>query len=150
VYAVWPASFVFLVRHWLALRPTCVGTPVLARGPRPRAQRCGAQVLYSFATQRFTRARLFNIVICTFMLWFALFGVLYPSHESVHFHGLAEEVLLRLPAGLAGAVGMVRGRPLPRRPSVPARGREAGRVRRCATGCLRHSTSRRSCGATSC
>ncbi|KAK9837115.1 hypothetical protein WJX81_003871 [Elliptochloris bilobata] len=77
VYAVWPASFVFLV-------------------------------LYSFATQRFSRSTLFNIVICTFMLWFALFGVLYPLHETVHFHGLAETVLLRLPAGMAGAVGMVR------------------------------------------
>ena len=66
------------------------------------------QVLYSFATQRFSRAKLFNIVIFTFMLWFALFGALYPSHETVHFHGLAETVLLRLPAGLAGLVGMVR------------------------------------------
>ena len=66
------------------------------------------QVLYSFATQRFSRAKLFNIVIFIFMLWFALFGALYPSHETVHFHGLAETVLLRLPAGLAGLVGMVR------------------------------------------
>lgn len=84
-------------------------------------------MLYSFATQRFTRARLFNIVICTFMLWFALFGVLYPSHEAVHFHGLAEEVLLRLPAGLAGAVGMVRGCPLP----LPRSPRRVGAVSGC-------------------
>lgn len=69
------------------------------------------QVLYSFATQRFSRAQVFNIVIGAFMLWFALFAVLYPSHETVHFHGMAEEVLLRLPAGLAGAVGMVRRPP---------------------------------------
>ncbi|EIE27375.1 plastidic ADP/ATP translocase, partial [Coccomyxa subellipsoidea C-169] len=77
VYAVWPASFVFLV-------------------------------LYSFATQRFSRGALFNIVVGLFMLWFVAFGFLYPSHEAMHFHGLAESVLEGLPSGLAGAVGMVR------------------------------------------
>ena len=66
------------------------------------------QILYSLATQRFSRSTLFNIVILTFMGWFVAFGLLYPSHESIHFHGLAEDTLKTLPSGLAGAVGMVR------------------------------------------
>ena len=65
------------------------------------------QVLYSLATQRFSRSTLFNIVILTFMGWFVAFGLLYPSHESIHFHGFAEDTLKTLPSGLAGAVGMV-------------------------------------------
>ncbi|BDA47960.1 ADP,ATP carrier protein 1 [Coccomyxa sp. Obi] len=77
VYAVWPASFVFLV-------------------------------LYSFATQRFSRGALFNIVVAVFMAWFVAFGFLYPFHETMHFHGMAESMLEGLPSGLAGAVGMVR------------------------------------------
>ncbi len=65
-------------------------------------------MLYSFATQRFSRGALFNIVVGLFMVWFVAFGFLYPSHEAMHFHGLAESVLEGLPSGLAGAVGMVR------------------------------------------
>jgi ATP/ADP translocase len=66
------------------------------------------QILYSMATQRFSRATLFNIVIMTFMGWFVAFGLMYPSHETIHFHALAEDTLKTLPSGLAGAVGMVK------------------------------------------
>ena len=66
------------------------------------------QILYSMATQRFSRGTLFNIVIMTFMGWFMAFGLLYPSHETIHFHALAEDTLKNLPSGLAGAVGMVK------------------------------------------
>ena len=66
------------------------------------------QILYSMATQRFSRETLFNIVIMTFMGWFVAFGLLYPSHETIHFHALAEDTLKTLPSGLAGAVGMVK------------------------------------------
>ena len=66
------------------------------------------QILYSLATQRFSRGTLFNIVIMTFMGWFVAFGLLYPSHETIHFHALAEDTLKTLPSGLAGAVGMVK------------------------------------------
>ena len=65
------------------------------------------QILYSLATQRFSRGTLFNIVIATFMTWFVAFGLLYPHHEAIHFHGFAEDTLKTLPSGLAGAVGMV-------------------------------------------
>ncbi len=66
------------------------------------------QVLYTFATQRFSRGALFNIVVAVFMAWFVAFGIMYPFHETMHFHGMAESVLEGLPSGLAGAVGMVR------------------------------------------
>ena len=69
------------------------------------------QILYSLATQRFSRSTLFNIVIATFMVWFVAFGLLYPHHETVHFHGFAEDTLKTLPSGLAGAVGMVSAQP---------------------------------------
>ena len=66
------------------------------------------QVVYSFATQRFSRETLFNLVVGAFMAWFVVFAALYPRHEAVHFHGLAAVALERLPSGFAGAVGMVR------------------------------------------
>ena len=68
---------------------------------------CDLQILYSLATQRFSRGTLFNMVIATFMVWFVAFGLMYPHHETIHFHGFAEETLRTLPSGLAGAVGMV-------------------------------------------
>lgn len=69
------------------------------------------QILYSLATQRFSRSTLFNIVIVTFMASFVAFGLLYPHHETVHFHSFAEDTLKTLPSGLAGAVGMVSSQP---------------------------------------
>lgn len=69
--------------------------------------RMQAQILYSLATQRFSRETLFNMVIFVFMAWFVAFALLYPSHETFHFHALAEDTLKTLPSGLAGAVGMV-------------------------------------------
>ncbi len=71
-----------------------------------------AQILYSLATQRYSRETLFNIVIAVFMVWFLTFALLYPSHETIHFHGFAEDTLKTLPSGLAGAVGMVSPDPL--------------------------------------
>ena len=46
------------------------------------------------------------------MVWFLTFALLYPSHETIHFHGFAEDTLKTLPSGLAGAVGMVSPDPL--------------------------------------
>ncbi|KAK9829542.1 hypothetical protein WJX72_006395 [[Myrmecia] bisecta] len=65
-------------------------------------------VLYSFATQCFSRAVLFNIVISVFMVFFVGFAALYPSHETIHFHGFATDALQVIPSGLAGAIGMIR------------------------------------------
>ena len=65
-------------------------------------------VAYSAATQRLARRHLFNAVMGTFLAFYAGFALLYPSHEAIHFGGMATEVLAWAPAGLAGAVGMVR------------------------------------------
>ena len=65
-------------------------------------------VVYSAATQRLARRHLFNAVLGAFLAFYAGFALLYPSHEAIHFGGMAAEVLAWAPAGLAGAVGMVR------------------------------------------
>lgn len=65
-------------------------------------------VAYSFATQRFSRATLFNITISIFLALYTAFALLYPHHESVHLHGFANHMLQRSPAGFAGLIGMVR------------------------------------------
>lgn len=78
VYAVWPLSFVFLL-------------------------------LYSAATQRLTRAALFNVTLGAFLAAYAAFALAYPHHQALHLHALADgAAAASLPAGLAGAVGMVR------------------------------------------
>lgn len=65
-------------------------------------------VAYSFATQRFSRATLFNITVSIFLTLYAGFALLYPHHEAVHLHGFATRMLERSPAGFAGLIGMVR------------------------------------------
>ncbi|KAK9809771.1 hypothetical protein WJX73_004591 [Symbiochloris irregularis] len=77
VYAVWPASIIFLVA-------------------------------FAFASQKFSRRALFNIVIIGFMIFYGGFGLLYPFHEQLHLSSFAEATLKWMPAGMAGAVGMVR------------------------------------------
>lgn len=65
-------------------------------------------VSFTLATQRFSRAALFNIVICTFMAFYGGFGLLYPFHEAFHLKAFADTAMLWVPAGMAGAVGMLR------------------------------------------
>lgn len=38
-------------------------------------------VLFSFASQRFSRGQLFNFIIAVFVTWFVAFGFMYPHHE---------------------------------------------------------------------
>lgn len=44
---------------------------------------------YSYATQRFDRGKLFNAVVSVFLVFYAAFALVYPSHEALHSHGLA-------------------------------------------------------------
>ena len=69
---------------------------------------CTFLVLYSYATQKFSRATLFNIVVGIFLALYAGFALLYPHHEMMHFDGLATHMLDTYPTGFAGAIGMVR------------------------------------------
>lgn len=38
-------------------------------------------VLFSFGSQRFSRATLFYVIICTFLTFFVAFALLYPHHQ---------------------------------------------------------------------
>ena len=49
-------------------------------------------VAYSWATQRLSRQILFNIIISSFLFLYSGFALLYPSHESLHFHMMADQV----------------------------------------------------------
>lgn len=69
---------------------------------------CIFLVLYSYATQRFSRATLFNIVVSVFLALYTGFALLYPHHEVMHLDGLATHMLGKYPTGFAGAIGMVR------------------------------------------
>lgn len=63
---------------------------------------------YSWGTQRFSRERLFNVIICIFLAFYLAFAFAYPRHEVLHFSGWADGFASVLPAGLSGLVGMVR------------------------------------------
>lgn len=66
-------------------------------------------VLYSYASQHFSRAALFNGIIMLFSGFFAFFALyLYPNHEALHFTHLGDQLAQALPNGLVGAVGMLR------------------------------------------
>lgn len=57
-------------------------------------------VAYSYATQRFSRAKLFNIIVGIFLIFFASFAGLYPHHQASSRQGTTEGntfVLKRLP-----------------------------------------------------
>lgn len=48
-------------------------------------------LVYSIASQHMTRAKLFDMIVGVFMLFFALFGlVLYPNHNMLHPHAAAD------------------------------------------------------------
>lgn len=65
-------------------------------------------VLYSWATKRLSREKIFNVVLGCFMLFYTGFAALYPYHEIMHGSSLADWMLSTFPSGLAGFVGMVR------------------------------------------
>jgi len=65
-------------------------------------------VLFSFASQRFTRGQLFNVIIGVFVTWFVAFGFMYPHHEVLHLHLFADGLEGWMPSGFAGGIGMIR------------------------------------------
>ena len=68
VYAVWPASVVFLV-------------------------------VFTLATQHFSRGAMFNITIGVFLACFTCFGLACPFHEQLHLAAFAERSMLWVPSG---------------------------------------------------
>eukprot|EP00798_Chlamydomonas_sp_ICE-L_P015733 gene15733-21855_t len=66
-------------------------------------------LLYSYATQKISRSRLFSVIISVFMCFFATFAFfLYPNEATLHPHALADKLALLVPSGLSGLVGMCR------------------------------------------
>jgi ATP:ADP antiporter, AAA family len=65
-------------------------------------------VAYSWATRRFSRDKLFNGIVCVFMLFYGMFAFAYPYHEALHLSSWADGLAAILPSGLSGMVGMVR------------------------------------------
>lgn len=64
---------------------------------------------YTKLSNHLSQARIFNLIIGSFLLYFCLFvTVLYPNRESLHAHGLADALSQILPKGFSGLVGMVR------------------------------------------
>lgn len=65
-------------------------------------------IAYSWGTQRFSRARLFNVIIGSFLAFYTTFAFAYPHHETLHLAGWADSLAAWLPSGLSGMVGMMR------------------------------------------
>lgn len=63
---------------------------------------------YSAGTQRFSREKLFNIIVGCFLAFYGGFALVYPHHDALHLTGMADKLVGVLPAGLSGMVGMVR------------------------------------------
>lgn len=66
-------------------------------------------VFFTRLVNRFSRERVFYIMISLFLAFFLIFTfLLYPSQESLHPHALADQLQAVLPAGLKGFVAIFR------------------------------------------
>ena len=66
-------------------------------------------LLYSKASNVFSKQKLFYVTIIPFLVFFAAFAlVIYPNRDALHLDGLADMLQGYLPVGLKGAIGMVR------------------------------------------
>lgn len=66
-------------------------------------------VVFNHLAGFMTREKLFNAIIFGFLAYLALFAfVLYPNHQTLHLHALADAWGPHVPPGLTGAVGMLR------------------------------------------
>lgn len=66
-------------------------------------------LVYSKLSNVFSKQKLFYTTISFFIAYFALFAlVLYPHHETLHPHGLADRLQAMLPSGFSGLVALVR------------------------------------------
>lgn len=65
-------------------------------------------VVYSWATRKMSREKIFNVTMGGFLMFYASFALVYPHHEALHISSLADSLQQVLPAGFSGLVGMVR------------------------------------------
>lgn len=65
--------------------------------------------LVTWLANRFSKEKVFYIVMSLFLGYFALFiFYLFPNHESLHLHGSADALQAYLPAGFKGLISMLR------------------------------------------
>jgi len=65
--------------------------------------------LFTWLSNRFSRERVFYVMMTLFLAYFALFiGVLYPLRDILHPHEFADSLQAALPIGLKGFVAMIR------------------------------------------
>jgi AAA family ATP:ADP antiporter len=65
--------------------------------------------VFTKLSNRFSQERVFYMIIAGFLAFFALFAfALYPIRQSLHLHGLADQLTAILPQGLKGMVSMLR------------------------------------------
>ena len=65
-------------------------------------------LVYSWATRKFSREKIFNLILFVFLSFYATFAFVYPHHETLHISSMADSLQQVLPAGLSGMVGMIR------------------------------------------
>lgn len=65
-------------------------------------------VIYSWATRKMSREKIFNLVIACFLMFYTGFALVYPHHEAMHVSSLADQLQSVLPSGFSGLVGMIR------------------------------------------
>lgn len=66
-------------------------------------------ILFTYLANKLSRQALFQVVLGTFVTFFALFGfVIYPLREHFHPHETADMLVQYLPVGLKGFIAMYR------------------------------------------
>lgn len=72
-----------------------------------------ATMLFSYLTNRFSRRKVFYIVLCSFLSYFFVFTFfIYPMGQALSADRLAEFLQASLPLGFKGLISMVRNWPL--------------------------------------
>jgi len=64
--------------------------------------------LFSFLSSRYSREAVFYSMLSVFLGYFLLFLVIYPYHDQLEAHSLADWMTVTLPAGFKGLIAMIR------------------------------------------
>ena len=68
-----------------------------------------ATIGFTYLSNHFSRRKVFYIIISSFIIYFSLFAFfIYPCHDSLYAHSLADLIQGYLPAGSKGFVAMIR------------------------------------------
>lgn len=68
-----------------------------------------ATIFFTYLNNHFSRRKVFYIIICSFIIYFSVFAFLiFPLHESLYAHRLADFIQSFMPAGSKGFISMIR------------------------------------------